>query len=52
MSYIKGKYKTSIFESTSGYKVGLFKVQETDDKEIEENNRSRSSKLRVIKRIK
>ena len=37
MSYIKGKYKTSIFEATSGYKVGLFKVQETDDKEIEEN---------------
>lgn len=37
MSYIKGKYKTSIFESNSGYKVGLFKVQETDDNEIEEN---------------
>lgn len=37
MSYIKGKYKQSIFESETGYKVGLFRVQETDDKEIGTN---------------
>lgn len=37
MSYIKGKYKQSIFESETGYKVGLFRVQETDDKELSTN---------------
>lgn len=37
MSYIKGKYKQSIFESETGYKVGLFRVQETNDKEIGTN---------------
>lgn len=37
MSYIKGKYKQSIFESETGYKVGLFRVQETDDKELGTN---------------
>ena len=37
MSYIKGKYKQSIFESETGYKVGLFRVQETDDKELVTN---------------
>ena len=37
MSYIKGKYKQSIFESETGYKVGLFRVQETDDKELSNN---------------
>ena len=30
MSYIKGKFKHIIFESESGYRVGLFKVNETD----------------------
>ena len=34
MSYIKGKFKNMIFESDSGYKVGLFKVIETDDEDI------------------
>ena len=34
MSYVKGKFKNTIFESESGYKVGLFKVLETDDVEI------------------
>ena len=30
MEYIKGKYKSSIFESESGYKVGLFRVKESN----------------------
>lgn len=34
MSYIKGKYKQSIFESDTGYKVGLFRVLETDDEDV------------------
>lgn len=37
MSYIKGKFKNTIFEADSGYKVGLFKVLETDDEEIDVN---------------
>jgi exodeoxyribonuclease V alpha subunit len=37
MSYIKGKYKSSIFEADSGYKVGLFKVNESDDQDISLN---------------
>lgn len=31
MSYIKGNYTKTIFESNTGYLVGLFKVLETDD---------------------
>ena len=34
MSYIKGKYKQAIFESDTGYKVGLFRVLETDDEDV------------------
>ena len=37
MSYVKGKFKNTIFEADSGYKVGLFKVIETDDEEIDIN---------------
>ena len=37
MNYIKGKFKSSIYESETGYKVGLFRVQETDHEEIETN---------------
>lgn len=37
MNYIKGKYRSSIFESETGYKVGLFKVGETDHEEIMTN---------------
>ena len=37
MSYIKGKFKHIIFESESGYRVGLFKVNETDDENIPTN---------------
>ena len=34
MSYIKGKFKNTIYETDSGYKVGLFRVEETDDNDI------------------
>ena len=37
MNYIKGKYKSSIYESDTGYKVGLFRVLETNHEEIEIN---------------
>ena len=36
MNYIKGKFKQTIFTSDTGYTVGLFKVQETNDPEMEE----------------
>lgn len=35
MNYIKGKFKQSIFRSDTGYTVGLFKVTETDDEDME-----------------
>ena len=35
MFYIKGKFKQSIYKSDTGYNVGLFKVLETDDPEME-----------------
>lgn len=31
MEYIKGKYRTSIFDGNGGYKVGLFRVKEASD---------------------
>ncbi len=34
MKYIRGKFKQTIFESDNGYKVGLFRVKETDDEEM------------------
>lgn len=34
MNYIRGKFKQMIFESENGYKVGLFRVKETDDEEM------------------
>lgn len=37
MNYIKGKFKQIIFESSSGYRVGLFRVSETDSAEIPVN---------------
>jgi len=37
MNYIKGKFKNAIFETETGYKVGLFKVEETDHEEIVTN---------------
>ena len=36
MSYIKGNYKTSIYESNKGYIVGLFKIRETDISSLED----------------
>lgn len=35
MNYIKGKFKQSIFKSDTGYNVGLLKISETDDPEME-----------------
>lgn len=37
MNYIKGKFKQFIFSADSGYKVGLFRVIETNDENIEVN---------------
>ncbi len=33
--YIKGNFKKAIFESETGYIIGLFKVRETNDEEID-----------------
>ncbi len=35
-TYIKGNYKRTIFSSNQGYVVGLFKVKETNDEEMQE----------------
>ena len=35
MNYIKGKFKQNIYRSETGYTVGLFKVSETNDSEME-----------------
>lgn len=34
MNYIKGKYRNIIFDNGSGYKVGLFRIKETNDDEM------------------
>ena len=36
MNYIKGKFKQSIYKSDVGYNVGLFKISETNDIEMED----------------
>ena len=36
MDYIKGKVRNMIFESDNGYKVGLFKIKETNDDEVKD----------------
>ena len=36
MKYIKGKIRQIIFESESGYKVGIIRVKETNDEEMED----------------
>ncbi len=36
MSFIKGKVRNKIFEGDSGYKVGLFKIKETDDENLQD----------------
>ena len=33
-TFIKGTYSRSIFESNSGYKIGIFKVSDTNEKEL------------------
>ena len=35
-SYIKGNFRRSIFKSDKGYVIGLFKVRETNDENMEE----------------
>ena len=35
MTYIKGNYRGSIYESDKGYIIGLFKIKETDDEQLE-----------------
>ena len=34
MAYIKGTFSKSIYESSTGYHIGLFRVVDTDDEEI------------------
>lgn len=36
MKYIKGKIKHLIFEGENGYKVGLFRIKETDNEELKD----------------
>ena len=36
MKYIRGKFKQMIFESDNGYKVGLFRIKETNQDDMEE----------------
>ncbi|MBR3897867.1 MAG: ATP-dependent RecD-like DNA helicase [Bacilli bacterium] len=35
-TYIKGNYRKSIYQSDKGYVIGLFKVRETNDEELED----------------
>ena len=37
MKYVKGKLSTIIFESSAGYRVGIFRVYETNTSEIPVN---------------
>ena len=34
MAYIKGSYSKSIYENNTGYKIGIFKVSDTDTEEL------------------
>ncbi len=36
MNYIKGNFRSVIYEGNNGYKVGLFKVKETNDDELQD----------------
>jgi len=36
MNYIKGNFRSIIYEGNNGYKVGLFKVKETNDEEMQD----------------
>ena len=35
VNYIKGKFRQTIYRSDSGYTVGLFRITETNDPEME-----------------
>ncbi|MBO4245973.1 MAG: ATP-dependent RecD-like DNA helicase [Bacilli bacterium] len=36
MTYIKGRVRQLIYEGSNGYKIGLFKVKDTDDAEVQD----------------
>ncbi len=36
MNYIKGNFRSIIFEGNNGYKIGLFKIKETNDEEMQD----------------
>ena len=36
MNYLKGKFKQIIYDGTNGYKIGLFRVKETNNEEWKE----------------
>lgn len=36
MNYIKGRVRSFLYENESGYKVGLFRVKETNDEEMDD----------------
>ncbi len=36
MGFIKGKVRQIIYEGSNGYKIGLFKVKDTDDEEVKD----------------
>src|SRR5574344_2816097 len=36
MKYIKGKVRQIIFESESGYKVGILRIKETNDEDMQD----------------
>ena len=33
-TYIKGNYRRSIYQNASGYNIGIFKVQDTNDEKL------------------
>ena len=37
-NYVKGIYKKTIYQSDKGYTIGLIKVKETNDEEVEDDN--------------
>lgn len=39
MEFIKGKYRSSIFSSETGYKIGLFRVKETSEALVDLKNK-------------
>jgi len=39
LNYIKGKFKQTIFRNDNGYLIGLFKISETNDPEMETFNK-------------